>query len=498
MSHLKILDARGNKIPILSNSGPFEGAGFTRRMNQWGTSSLGPDASQFASLSTLRARSRELVRNDPLAGSGLDTLVSNLIGSGISPRWQIDDADLKQQLQLLWHDWSMECDHDGVADFYGLQALACRSMIESGEVLIRFISQKPGSTSVPLRLQVIEPDHLDETYSTQANNGNEIRMGIEFNPAGQRVAYHLFKDHPGEAFLSSDTTTRVRIPASEVLHMYRPLRPGQKRGRPWLSSVITSLHELNKYLDAEQVRKACAAMFGGFITAPPGEADGVPNIFGNDAVDATGQGDIMALEPGSFPVLPAGMDVKFSEPADVGGGFEPFIKSLERRVARGFGGLTYEKLSGDLSGVNYSSIRAGNLEFQRFCLQVIGSVISFQMCQPIAKRWMDQAVLAGAIRIPDYTGNRRVYSRIKWCPDGWPWVDPKKDLEAEQLAIRSGLKSRAESAAERGRDVEEVDREIFEDNARADAMGLVFDTDPRKDIPKQPGDAPATGDEADE
>lgn len=475
MAYLSVLDHRGKKIKAQST---YEAAGFTRRLDLWGTSTLGPDASLYGSLSTLRARSRELVRNDPLAGAGLDTLVSNLVGSGISPRWQIEDADTKKQLQTLWSDWSMECDHDGIADFYGLQAMAARSMIESGEVLIRFLPQNGNDMTVPLKLQVIEADHLDEGYSTTLENGREVRMGIEFDADGRRIAYHLFKDHPGEAFLSADTTTRVRIPASEILHVYRPLRPGQKRGRPWLSAVITTLHELNKYLDAEQVRKASAAMFGGFITAPPGEADNVPNIFGTDTTDATGA-DVMALEPGSFPTLPAGMDVKFSEPADVGGSYEAFIKHQERRVARGFGGLTYEKLSGDLSGVNYSSIRAGNLEFQRLCLQIIGNVLTFQLCQPVARYWINQAVLSGAVRIIDFIENRHQYYRIKWCPDGWPWVDPLKDLNAEKTAIRSGLKSRAESVAERGRDVEEVDAEIAEDSRRADALGLKYDTDAR-------------------
>ncbi len=479
MPYLKILDATGHKIPIRATAGAFEGASFTRRLNLWGTSTLGPDASLYGSLSTLRARSRELVRNDPLAGAGLDTLVSNLVGSGISPRWQLSDATLKAQLQQLWADWTMQCDHDGIADFYGMQALAARSMIESGEVLIRFLPQRAGRMAVPLKLQIIEADHLDETYSTTLDNGREIRMGIEFDAQGQRVAYHLFKDHPGEAFLTSDTVTRVRIPASEILHVYRPLRPGQKRGRPWLSAVITTLHELNKYLDAEQVRKATAAMFGGFITAPPGEAEDVPNIFGTDATDPTGA-DVMAIEPGSFPTLPAGMDVKFSEPADVGGSYEAFVKHMERRTARGFGGLTYEKLSGDLSGVNYSSIRAGNLEFQRFCSQIIASVLAFQLCQPVARYFIDQAVLSGAVKIIDFIEHRQQYYRIKWCPDGWPWVDPEKDLKAEQLAIRAGLKSRAEAVAERGRDVEEVDFEQAEDNRRTDALGLSYDSDGRR------------------
>jgi capsid protein len=93
---------------------------------------------------------------------------------------------------------------------------------------------------------------------------------------------------------------------------------------------------------------------------------------------------------------------------------------------------------------------------------------------------MDAAVLSWALNIAGYFPNRRIYRRIKWRPDGWPWVDPVKEILAEQLAIRNGLKSRAQSIAERGGDVESVDKEIAEDNARADDLGLIFDSDPRK------------------
>jgi lambda family phage portal protein len=404
-----------------------------------------------------------------------------LIGTGITPRWQIDDPDLKKEIQELWAGWTLEADADQVFDFYGLQSLACRSLVVAGEVLTRFRPLTSGGRlSVPLQIQLLEPDHLDETFTGIHSNGNRIRMGIEFNSAGKRAAYHLFKEHPGEYFLDADTVTRIRVPSSEILHVYRPLRPGQKRGGPWFASVITAMHEMSKYCDAEQVRKSGAAMFGGFITCPPGESQNLADLLGHDTDDDGKDPQIIALEPGTYPALPPGYDVKFSEPAEVGGSYEVFIKHQERRIARGMGCLTYEKLTGDLTGVNYSSIRAGNLEFQRFCKQIISNVIVFQFCRPVVNYWLDQAVLSGALNIPDYLINRRKYQRIQWVIDGWPWVDPLKDIQAEKIAIRSGLRSRTESIAERGRDVEAVDREIEADNKRADQAGLVFDSDPRK------------------
>jgi len=178
-------------------------------------------------------------------------------------------------------------------------------------------------------------------------------------------------------------------------------------------------------------------------------------------------------------VLPEGKDVKFSNPADVGGGYEAFTKRQDRRAARGFGGLTYEKFTGDLSDVNYSSIRAGNLEFQRFCMQVINNVLVFQFCKKVAPRWLDTAVLSGAMNLPGYMIQKRKYRRVKWDHDGWPWVDPEKDGKAAKDLVRSGFNSRSQVVGEMGRDSEVVDAEIHRDNERADKFGNVYDSDGR-------------------
>jgi len=237
-AYLSIVDPNGRPIPKALFSENFEGATFGRRLGTWGISSAGPDRALFGSIETLRFRSRQLVRNDPNAAGGMDTLTANLVGMGITPRWQIDDSGLKQKILDLWADWTLEADVDGVLDFYGLQALAARSVIEAGEALVRFRPRRAeDGLSVPLQIQLIEADHLDASYNSVAPNGNEIRMGIEFDRRGRRIAYWLFKEHPGEFFPLSDNATRIRVPASQVLHVYRVLRPGQKRGMPWLASA---------------------------------------------------------------------------------------------------------------------------------------------------------------------------------------------------------------------------------------------------------------------
>jgi lambda family phage portal protein len=480
---LSIVDQHGRAIPRSAIVGPYEGAATGRRMGTWGTSGAGVNSNLFSSLNYLRGRSRELRRNNPLADGGAESYVANIIGSGISPRWQFkDNPTLKEQIQEKWSDWTEESDFCGLLDFYGQQSLGVSGMIDAGEFLSRFIDVGPGEyDTVPLKVQLLEADYLDETFHSVASNGNEIRMGIEFDKLGRRVAYWIWNDHPGESIsFRNYALERVRVLAEDMRHVFKPVRIGQQRGRPWLASIIVKLHELDGYSDAELVRKKTAALFGGFIVETMNaERQTAGTLFGRQAGKDANLNDIIAIEPGTFPVLPIGKDVKFSAPVDVGITYEVWMKQQLREIAVGMG-ITYEQLTGDLSGVNYSSIRAGLLEFRRRINQLQYQIIIHQFCRPIVRRWMDTAVMCGALKIPDYYQNRNKYLRIKWRPDGWAWVDPVKDQLAEQMAIRNGFKSRARTVAERGDDVENVDREIAEDNERADNANLVLDSDPRK------------------
>ena len=169
--------------------------------------------------------------------------------------------------------------------------------------------------------------------------------------------------------------------------------------------------------------------------------------------------------------LDPGEDIKFSNPADVGGTYEIFIKQQLRAIAVGLG-ITYEQLTGDLSGVNYSSIRAGLLEFRRRCTALQHNLMVFQLCRPVWNKFIELAILSGAIKIPRDSN----FSSVKWIPQGFAWVDPQKEQNAQMNAVRSGFKSRAEVVSELGYDVEEIDEEIRNDNERAKNMGLHFDS----------------------
>lgn len=226
-------------------------------------------------------------------------------------------------------------------------------------------------------------------------------------------------------------------------------------------------------------------MFAGFITRVQPEDP----LMGEGLPDENGIA-LAGLEPGTMQILEAGEDIKFSQPADVGASYAEFLRMQFRAVAAAMG-VTYEQLTGDLTQVNYSSIRAGLLEFRRRVEAIQHGVIVHQLCRPIWKAWMTQVVLEGSLPIADYTRRQREVQAVKWIPQGWQWVDPQKEFNAVKIAIRSGLLSRSEAISAFGYDAEDIDREIAADNQRADQLGLVLDTDPRRD-PERLSDATMT------
>jgi len=404
-----------------------------------------------------------------------------MVGSGITPRFQIKgNPELKEQIQELWLDSVPEMDFDGNADFYGLQAVASNALFSDGEALALFRPRNSyADLAVPFQVQLLEADHLDVAYSTTLSNGNKIRMGIEFNRIGQRVAYWLHKDHPGEYFMNDNSAERTRILAKNICHVFDPLRPGQQRGLPGMASILTKLHEIDQCVDAELVRRKTTAMFGGFITQIAEYDPNDPNPLGLSQGTDNGI-DVVGLEPGTFPVLTPGQTVAFSQPHDVSGNYVAWMKQQLMDVSTGMG-ITYDQLTGDLSDVNYSSIRAGLLEFRRRVVQLQNKTLIFQFCRPVIQRWLTTAVVAGKLSAPDYLQNKRRYWRgIHWQPQPWKWIDPEKDMKGEIREMRAGLKTYGMALADRGLDVESIFGEWAEELSTIDKLELIFDTDPRK------------------
>jgi lambda family phage portal protein len=470
---------------------PYEGATTGRRLGTWATTRDAVNSVWYQSADQLVSRSRDLARKDGWAGKAIDEWVCNAIGNGIKPQSMHPDKTTKEKIQKLWSQFVDECDAAGLTDFYGLEALAFRSMVEGGECFVRkHLREMSEGLVVPLQLQVIESEQLPYYLARPTPDtpeGNVVRASIEFDQQGRRTAYYFYKEHPGERLFFPNYLDLLRIPATEVMHLFRPMRPGQLRGIPWLANALVRLWELDQYDDAELLRKKFAAMMMAFIIRQNPEDP----FFGNEqtSAEATDAGgatpeqeagvQVAKLEAGTMMDLEPGEDVKFTDPADVGGNYEAFERQTLLRIGAGLG-LPYDMLTGDLSQTSYSSIRAGILSFRRLCEQIQYGVFIHQFCRPTWRAFIEAAVLAGALDARDYRANRADYLAVQWHTPKWAWVDPEKDVKAEVLAIRAGLKARSMSINETGEDEEAVDQQIAKDNERADELGLVLDSDPRR------------------
>lgn len=438
----------------------YEGAGGGRRWRGFGPT-LPPLAAQLAARGTLAQRARHLVANNPLAASAADAWGSNLVGTGIKPQSAHPDASVRPWLNAAWERWTDVADADGLGDFYALQALAARRMVVDGESFAVIAHAEDGAP----RIRVLDAEQIDGAMHRDLGNGARIVAGIETDATGRRVAFHVFRDRPGLPLATSLDT--LRIPAADMCHIFAPTMPGQLRGVSWFAPVLLKLADLDSAMDAQLMRQKVAALLTGFVTDPDGQAGGFEG-------ERDGAGNLEGgLEPGTLKVLAPGQDIRFSDPAKVGAEVIDFLKINAREIASGLG-LPYETLTGDLSGTNYSSIRAGLVAFRRRVEALQHNVLVFQICRPVWRRFVAAEILSGRLAAPGFERNPEPFLAARWITPRQDWVDPAKDAAAEVLAIQNGLMSRRQAVAGRGYDLEQLDAEIAADNENAAALGLTF------------------------
>lgn len=471
-----------------SFSSGFDGASTGRRARNWKPPSSTINSLLLSSLEHLRNRARDQARNVPWMKRADRSYVANVVGNGIRPIPMTKDEAFNEAAQEAWEEFVFNSDADGKLDFYGQQALVTRSIYQSGEVLARLVEQPSDEVDllIPMQIKVLESDHLDHTHTFDMPEGGRIIQGVEFNGLDKISAYHLWRQHPNELLGMRNAEMRVRVDADEVLHIFEPTRPGQVRGYPAMSATLLRMMDLMEYEDAEIVRKKFAAFLTFFIkSTADSERDLLDEELSDalDGVDGSGGHDsgpsLAELEPGTGQYLDPGQEIQITEPADVGSGYEPFVRMNLRAIAAG-ADVTYEQMTGDLTGVNFSSIRSGLNEMQRIWEQFQNQILVHQFCQPVYRAFIRHAVMNGVLDAQDFALMPHKYFKVKWLAPGWPYVNPQQEAQADLLSIRSGTTSRTRVAARRGNDVRELDREIEKDNKRADQNNFVFDSDPRK------------------
>ncbi|EFO31344.1 phage portal protein, lambda family [Roseibium sp. TrichSKD4] len=438
----------------------FEAGGMGRRVQEFAPARHHVNALIRASGATLTARARYLDYNDGYGGHAADLWQTMVVGDGIKPRPNLDNQKDREHWLNEWQLWNEVADADGLLDFYGLQSLIAREAFVAGECFVRFRSRRPGDmTAMPFQLQVYQSEMLDTSFDEVQSGGRFIKAGIEFNALGQRLAYHFFPQHPGDQRPGTVTgLKRVRVPASDVLHVMDPKCAGQIRGVSRYAKAIMPLHMLRSYDDNEMDRKRVAAAFALAITQND-QRDGWSDDEDNDeAPEPSTRPDdddelLDPLKTGTVVKLNEGEDVKAISTADVGGSYEAWQYRQLLRISAALG-LPYSYLSADPSRGNFSNVRTDIVRFRRQVKSWTCTVLMPQLCRPVVERFHTVGLLSGRL-LPAH-----VPPRVKYLPPRQEWVDPAKDVSAVEKELKLKLKSRTEALAERGLDIEDVDREL--------------------------------------
>ncbi len=458
----------------------YEGARSSRLDTDWFTSGTSADSEIYSSITRLRNRTRQVLRDYDYANGVMQCLINNVIGKGINLQGQIkrlrktdghleNDDRLNNLLESAWGHWSNKnrCDVTGQQNFQEIQKLLLRSIATDGEVIVRLVKDYFGDSQVPLGLEIIEADQLAEDYNG-SHNGNQIKMGIEFDRWKRPVAYWLYDYHPGDYQFSVGqpplTPTNgkrniKRIPTEQIRHYYLKNRPSQSRGVTWFHSCLQRVRNIGEYETAEIVASRAAASYMGFRKTPD-----------SDLVDENEGDDIERFEPGTIGKLAPGEDFIAFDPNRPNQAFEPFTKMMLRGIAAGTG-TPYPSISKNYADANYSSIRQ-ELVDTRDHWEILQEWFATNICQEIFEVWLELAVMAGILPFSDYELNPQRYQQVRWMHRGWSWVDPEKEIKATILALNHGLTTYTKEAAKQGEDFEEMLKTMAKEKKMAQSYGV--------------------------
>lgn len=452
----------------------YDAAGSGRRMAGWNPPAQGPNRA-LEGLQKIRNRARDVSTNDWSGESGIQKWTTSLIGIGITPRFKrVKNKTRKLALTDLWNDFVAKADADCVLNLYAMQTLVVRSWLDAGEVFVR---RRPRFNDeglpIPMQIQIIEAEFVPlmdvDTY-IGLPAGHRIRSGIELDKRGKRVAYWLYKEHPGDgSMLVGLPDELVRVAASDICHVFEPKRPGQLRGVSMLAPVLNRLKTIENYDDATLTRQQLANLVVAFVTRglPTADADGDINPLTNTEYEQGPDTPLLGLQPGLIQELEDGQNVTWSNPPEAGTNYPDYMRTQHMGTSAA-AGLPYELFSGDIKEVSDRTLRVIINEFRRFAEQRQWQVVIPMFCQPVVEWFAQAAILAGLASPEEYDEIRRV----EHAPHGWAYIHPVQDPQGKKVEVEAGFRSRSSVVGERGDDVEAVDDEIQADDLRQQELGI--------------------------
>lgn len=445
------------------------GTGVSRLESTWTNTPNTADSLVYRNWTMLVSRSREQAENNDHARKFCLMIRDNVAGpNGFVLNAQIKDPNGRQDVlasQSLEDAFAIQSEAGnfevtGRMSRIDCERLAATTLVKDGEA-IAIMQYGPEQGPFGFSIQMVDPVLLDPTYFETLPNGNHIRHGIEFSPAGRPVAYHFDEfDTRLETYTGyTGRTRRNRVDAANVIHAFVPEIVGQKRGLPWMRTALGRLRMLSAFEDAALVNARIGAAKMGFFRDPEADPDQVENL-------------PMDAEPGVFENIGNKEFVAFNPQFP-----EPFIAQFTQNILKSISsglGISYNNLASDLTNVNFSSIRQGTLEDREF-YKGLQTWFAGQWCKKIYDKWLEVALLSGKLTVagkPLKMERLTKYKAVTFQGRRWAWIDPASEMQAYQIAIANNLTSRSAVIRDGGNDPEDVFNEISRENDTQDKLGI--------------------------
>jgi lambda family phage portal protein len=433
-----------------------------KSMKGWTSNSKSPQEDIDMNLDLLRQRSRDLYMGAPLATSAIKTSRTNVVGSGLKLKAQIDfdylgitreaadEWEMNTEREFsLWAD-SVWCDKLRMNNFYELQQLAHMSWLLNGDGFGIIKNDNPTQwMPYGLRIHLFEADristpHEQSILTTKAANGNRIYNGIEINSDGAVEAYYICNQYPNSAIsITEKKWERVEAFGKKtgnpnILHLMEQERCEQYRGIPYLAPVIECLKQISRYTEATLTAAVVQSFFTAFIKTASASGD-----FFGESIPAEQQVDTDAtayeLGAGSINVLKPGEDVTFGDPKQPTAQFDVFTTAMARYIGAALE-IPYELLTKSFTA-SYSASRAALLEAWK-AFRMRRTWFASDFCQPVYELWLSEAVARGRVNAPGYFNDPSV--KKAWCKADWNGpsagqLDPMKEVNAAILRAEKGI-----------------------------------------------------------
>lgn len=433
-------------------------------MTRWMPTAGSANADIIRDLPMLRARSRDQMRNAPVAFGALNTTVSHVVGTGLAYTPAIDgvylgltpeqveawSADTKRRFDI-WAG-STDCDVGRRLNFYGVQDLSVRTQLESGDGIVLTPRIARAGKKPRLALQLVEADRV--CNPDKKPDTTTLVDGMELDSTtGETIAMHIAQKHPGDPLVSGNKWDRVPMRGDStgrrnILHIFKPLRPGQVRGVPMIAPILEPLKQLSRWTDNELNAAVVSSMFSVFIKMDP---DAFDDMFEDDAKKAivdkasswTGE-----MESGQAVNLLPGESIETSTPGRPNPAFDPFWAAIVRQIGMALE-MPYEVLTMHFQS-SYSAARAALLMAWKG-FRSRRDMLATYLCQPVFELWLADEVAEGRISAPGFFADeivRAAWCAALWTGDGMGSLDPQKEVIAARDRIALGVSTKeAESIA---------------------------------------------------